>query len=53
LFGGLAWHDVQLRAASGEAARWQTVQVGPTLVTEPVSKWQGPQAPLNVVDVTA
>jgi hypothetical protein len=31
-FGGLAWHEVQLAAASGEAATWHVWQTGPAFV---------------------
>jgi hypothetical protein len=30
--GGLAWHEVQLSAVSGEAATWHVWQTGPTFV---------------------
>jgi hypothetical protein len=39
-------------AVSGEPVWWHTVQVGPVLVANPVSKWQKPQLAAKLEEVT-
>ena len=50
LFGGFAWHEVQFRDVSGEAATWHVVHSGaPGTGDVPVTAWQLPQFAVNVV----
>jgi hypothetical protein len=51
-FGGLAWQEVQLAAASGEAATWHVWQTGPTFVDGAEMSWQTLQLAGNVAEVT-
>jgi hypothetical protein len=50
--GGFSWQEVQLSDVSGELVWWHTVQVGPSFVADPVSKWQYPQLVAKLDDVT-
>jgi hypothetical protein len=53
LVGGLAWHEVQLAAASGDAATWHDWQTGPDFSVGAETSWQAPQFAGNVAAVTA
>jgi hypothetical protein len=50
--GGTAWQEVQLAAASGDAATWHAWQTGPAFADGAETSWQGPQLPGNVARVT-
>jgi hypothetical protein len=51
LFGGPEWQEVQLKAASGEAATWHVWQAGPDLTVGANSSWQVEQPFVKVAGV--
>ena len=50
--GGLVWQEVQVAAASGEAATWHDRQTGPVFEDGAETSWQALQFPGNVPEVT-
>jgi hypothetical protein len=51
--GGLAWHDVQLSAVSGDPAVWQVAHAGANENGDvPVTAWQVAQLPEKPAELT-